>query len=177
MRPARGARGDPADPAAARLKALSYLARRDYGRRALELKLERAGFKPGARATALDGLETEGFLNEARTVESAVRARIGRGQGPVRILAELSREALPRALLEAAVGAKDPVWAERATALRRRRFGAAPTRTTAERARQGRFLRQRGFTLAQIRAALGAADEEEPDGAPDEDLEHVDSDY
>lgn len=172
-RSGRSLRADPgaarnrseADQAgAARLKALALLARRDYGRRALELRLARAGFSAATVVATLDALGEERLLDEARTVENAVRSRVARGQGPLRILAELNREGLPRALIDAAVQPVAPVWALRARAARRKRFGAALPAATVERAREARFLRQRGFSHAQIGAALGSgADEAEPE--------------
>jgi SOS response regulatory protein OraA/RecX len=48
-------------------------------------------------------------------------------------------------------------WNLRAQALRRRRFGPTVPTAGVERARQARFLLHRGFTGAQVRAALGRA--------------------
>jgi len=164
-----GAGGAPATDAA-RLKALALLARRDYGRRALELRLARAGFSVATVVATLDALGEERLLDEARTVENAVRSRIARGQGPLRILAELNREGLPRDLIGAAVQPLAPVWTLRARAARRKRFGAALPAATVERGREARFLRQRGFSHAQIGAALGSGADE---SVPEDDWDHV----
>jgi SOS response regulatory protein OraA/RecX len=39
--------------------------------------------------------------------------------------------------------------------VRRKRFGAKPPASWAERGRQARFLTQRGFAAEQVRAAVG----------------------
>ncbi|MBS0393481.1 MAG: RecX family transcriptional regulator, partial [Proteobacteria bacterium] len=106
--------------------------------------------------TAVSELEDERLVNDARYVEAAVAGRIARGQGPVRIMLELRRHGVAAALVESAVEPRSPAWAERAAELRRRRFGSGAPAGPAERARQVRFLLQRGFTGAQVRHALGA---------------------
>jgi regulatory protein len=52
-------------------------------------------------------------------------------------------------------------WVAAAREARRRKFGAALPADIRERARQARFLRYRGFSPDQIRAALGAIDDED----------------
>jgi regulatory protein len=142
---------------AVRGKAIGLLARRDYPSRALKTRLEDAGFTPAAVESAVTELEDERFVSDERYVEAAVRGRAGRGQGPIRISIELRRQGVAPALVAEAVDARSPVWAERATELRHRRFGAGAPKDPRERARQVRFLLQRGFTGDHVRLALGAA--------------------
>jgi regulatory protein len=166
----RRGRRPPADPAsaeAARGRAIGLLARRDYPRRALKARLTESGFEDGAAEHAVTALEDERLVNDARYVEAAVASRAGRGQGPLRIALELRRQGVAAALIDAAVAIRSPDWQVQATALRLRRFGRGAPADAAERARQARFLLQRGFTGEQVRAALGAA-------AADLELEDVD---
>jgi len=85
---------------------------------------------------------------------------------------------LPEHLITGAINEAAPVWAERAQALRRRRFGVEPPGTLEERARQSRFLLYRGFTSAQVRMAfvVDRVDLEDLDLDADmpEDSAHVD---
>ena len=152
-------RKPPADPAsaeAARGRAISLLSRRDYPRRQLKARLEDSGFEDRAAESAVAGLEDERLVNDARYVESAIAGRRARGQGPLRIALELRRAGVPAALIREALDPRAAEWTERAIELRRRRFGAARPATAKERARQLRFLLQRGFSADQVRRALGA---------------------
>jgi regulatory protein len=147
---------DPASAEAARGRAIGLLSRRDYPRRALKERLADSGFADEAAESAVAALEDERLVNDARYVEATVAGRTARGQGPIRIALELRRQGVSAALVAAAVDARAPEWTERARDLRRRRFGADPPKDARERARQIRFLLQRGFSGDHIRWALGA---------------------
>ena len=142
------------DDTACERRALDLLARREHSRRELERKLAARGFATDVIAGALDGLERRGLLVAARFGESFVRVRVARGQGPVRIRAELAERGIDAAEAEALLAAADIDWADAARAVRRKRFGFAAPRDFKERARQARFLEYRGFDSRQIRAAL-----------------------
>lgn len=146
----------PDSAAAARGRAIGLLARRDYPARLLRSRLAESGFAPDAVDAAVTMLEDERLVNDQRYVEAAVAARTSRGQGPIRIALELRRQGVDAELVAAAVNGRSPDWAERAAELRRRRFGTAPPADTRERARQVRFLLQRGFGGEHVRHALGA---------------------
>ncbi len=162
---------EPTSVAAARTRAVGMLSRRDYPSRALKGRLSQAGFETAAAEEAVAGLEDERLVNDERYVEAAVASRSSRGQGPVRIAAELRQSGVAAALIAAAVDGKDPRWAQAAAALRRRRFGAGAPDDAKERNRQVRFLLYRGFTGDHIRSALGRAGTELED-----DLEAGDGD-
>ena len=147
---------EPASAEEARGRAIGLLSRRDYPRRALKQRLADSGFADEAAESAVAALEDERLVDDARYVEAAVAGRTARGQGPIRIALELRRLGVGAALVAAAVDARSPEWAERACELRRRRFGAEPPREPKERARQVRFLLQRGFGGDHIRRALEA---------------------
>lgn len=148
---------EPASPDAARQKAIGLLARRDFGSKELKGRLSRAGYESGAAATAVEDLQDERLVDDARYVEHAVAARIARGQGPVRIALELKRVGIAPDLIEQAVDSRSPDWGSRAADLRRRRFGRGVPEDAKERTRQVRFLLYRGFTSAHVREALGRA--------------------
>ncbi len=143
---------DVEDPGACKRQALDLLARREHSRRELERKLASRGFAEDLIGPVLDDLEASGALATARFTEHFIRARVARGKGPVRIRAELAERGVPEGadLLRDS----DVNWVEEARAARAKRFGAAPPRDFKERARQSRFLQSRGFSSAQIAAAL-----------------------
>ncbi len=107
-------------------------------------------------------LSGEGLLSDRRFTEIFVRSRLNRGQGPLRIEADLRQRGVAVELIEqylAEAGSEESGWSETARAARRKRFGEEVPRDFSERARQARFLRSRGFTEQQIRNAF--ADDEE----------------
>jgi regulatory protein len=106
----------------------------------------------------LDGLGVEGLQSDRRFAECLVRVRIGRGYGPLRILAELGRHGIAEDSFCEFFNRNDPRWVERIKRVRLRRFGAQWPEDPVEQARQARFLQQRGFTDEQIRGLMGAKD-------------------
>jgi len=136
---------------------MSLLVRREHSRVELLGKLTRRGFDAAACEGVLDALVEENALSDERFAELYVNYRRERGFGPQRIGEELRKRGVSDALREAYCQAGDTDWTLRARALRARRFGEPAPDEYRERARQGRFLSQRGFTAAQVSAALGAS--------------------
>ncbi len=89
-----------------------------------------------------------------------VRYRSGRGQGPVRIRAELRDKGIDDVLIEDFLDPGDRQWWQCAVAVRNKRFGPVSPKEYRERARQMKFLHYRGFTAEQIRGAMGDADDD-----------------
>ncbi len=143
------------DPQAARATALRLLARREHSVLELRRKLAQRGFGDGLLETVLDDLVTHNLLSDHRFAEVYARTRIERGYGPLRIRAELRERGIDAALAAAALEAEAPDWTECAREARLRRFGEDAPADYREKARQMRFLQQRGFDGDQIRAALG----------------------
>ncbi len=145
---------EASDPFQAELAATRYLARREYAAHELAERLRERGFAEEAVAVALENLKSAGLQNDRRFTEAFVSSRVGRGHGPVRIASELRRRGIPDddigVVLDEAAD-----WGSLAGAVRKRRFGAAAPRGWAAKAKQARFLEQRGFAHDHIRAALG----------------------
>ncbi len=148
-------RDDQDDPQAARLAALKQLNRRDFGARELAERLVARGFSLPAAEEAVEGLRKERLVDDGRFAEHFVAYHGNRGRGPVGIAHRLREAGVPAETIAAAVNATDPDWRRRAADVRRRRFGAKPPATWAEKGRQARFLTQRGFNADQVRAAVG----------------------
>ncbi len=143
------------DPQAARLAALKLLNRRDYGARELADRLVARGFARPAADEAVEELRKERLVDDGRFAEHFVAYHANRGRGPVGIAHRLREAGVPADTIAAAVSATDSDWRRRAAEVRRRRFGAKPPATWAEKGRQARFLTQRGFSADQVRAAVG----------------------
>ena len=126
--------------------AVGLLARREHSRAELCQKLAERGFDDQAQQAALDALSQAGLQSDARFVESFIRSRIARGQGPVRIRAELGRrgvdgEQAHQGLLDAE---SELDWSALAEQALQKRWPQVPTEPR-EKAKAMRFLAQRGF--------------------------------
>ena len=130
------------------------MARRDYSSEDLRLKLLEKGYDASVVLPLLEALRDEKLLDDRRYLENFVAYHAARGQGPVRIRADLRRHGLQGPLVEEYLDAY-PDWIVLLKQARLKKFGAKAATNYAERQRQARFLGYRGFTSAQIRMALG----------------------
>jgi regulatory protein len=141
-------------PADIRARALGLLARREHSRLELARKLRQRGMGGADLEQVLDELAAARLLSDTRFAEEYARSRVSRGYGPLRIRAELRERGIDDAGIQAALEELGEDWYQQARAARQRRFGAEPPADLKERARQSRFLQQRGFSPEQIRQAL-----------------------
>ena len=159
-----------------RHQAMSWLAQREFSRHELSEKLQRKFFAP-RRGDAADKedvettsrkqssdlidatliwLEARQFLSDERCARLYVRSHIERGHGPLRIRQELVfQKGLNAELVESALQAIECDWQLLATDILAKRFRGTPT-SVKEKARQLRFLQQRGFTSDQCYRALSS---------------------
>lgn len=162
-------------PLSLKARAIGLLAQREHSRVELRRKLlsiERRSRAPMAAAGAceespdeaaeaseaavealLDALAAEGYLDEARFVESRLHVRSQRF-GAQRIEQELARHGLKLDTEQQA--ALRTTEMERAREVWLKRFGPEPAREVAEQARQTRFLLARGFSPELVRRLLRA---------------------
>jgi regulatory protein len=155
-------------------RALALLAQREHSAAELRRKLlrhakaELAGTAGDATDASdasagvdalIDWLRAHRYLSEERFIESRVHARSAR-YGNLRIRQELAQHGL--ALPSQAVQALKDTELQRAQEVWRRKFGVVAG-DAAQRARQARFLAQRGFSPEVIgRVVRGAATAEAP---------------
>jgi regulatory protein len=130
------------------------LARREHTAVELRTKLLQRGYESTAVEAVLSSLQDEKLLSDARFVQEFVAARVRRGSGPMKIRAELQGRGVAGELVAEALAGLKAGSAQGADAARRKRFGATPPKDMQERARQARFLQQRGFSMDDIRKAL-----------------------
>jgi regulatory protein len=145
---------DPLDSRAARVAALDFLARRDRSSGDLRRKLVDKGYDTATASAVIERLCGEKLIDDQRYVENFVSFHAARGQGPIRVRAELRQLGLEGEMVEVAVAAY-PDWLGQLRAARQKKFGTQPPSLYADTQRQARFLGYRGFTGAQIRLALG----------------------
>ncbi|WP_257285632.1 regulatory protein RecX [Endozoicomonas sp. SESOKO1] len=138
-----------------RRAAMDLLARREHGFTELFRKLS-GRFPRALVVEALNRLREERLQSDDRFVESYVYSRQQRGYGPVRIKSELFQKGIDSELIGQYLLEQDDHWYELAKTAKVRKFGASAPRDNKDRARQSRFLAQRGFSMSQIYSAFSA---------------------
>jgi regulatory protein len=149
------------------IAAVRLLARREHSIDELKRKLIAKGHAAEDVEQVVARLAAKRLVSDERYVASFVQSHIRRGQGPVRIRAELRQQGVDAEAVDRALEAAEVDFGQLAREVRARKFGSKPPRTLPERAKQARFLQYRGFTADQIRAALGGGDGGAPEHDPD----------
>ena len=174
----------PAQPLSLKARALHYLAMREHSRAELTRKLmQHVRRQQGAEAAetgeageegekaeaaeqirrVLDELAAAGFLSDERAADALLAAQ-GRRMGSRRLQQTLQMRGLAPDLVRRTLNEARATEYERALALWRRRFGAAPAADAKALARQMRFLARRGFDGDVIRRVVKAGAIDEPSG-------------
>ena len=137
--------------------ALRLLARREHSELELRHKLIGRSFTDTMVDAVVMQLADEGLLSDQRFAEVYARGRFERGYGPLRIRAELRERGVSGDLAEQNLAELSRSWVESASQQRSKRFGRQFPGDYRERAKQMRFLQQRGFTAEQIQAVFSVA--------------------
>jgi regulatory protein len=141
-------------------RALRYLSMREHSRLELRRKLARYAEEGDDVEALLDFLEKNNWLSQERFAESLIHRKAAR-YGNSRVVAELQNHGVVgEALAELKANLAGSETA-RAQEVWRRKFGTV-AQDAAERAKQMRFLMQRGFSQRAVRAAMqGGTDEDD----------------
>jgi regulatory protein len=138
------------------VRALRFLAQREHSRLELERKLARYGASNEEIANLLDRLQADGKLSEARLIEQTVAIR-GKRYGRLKLKHELRAKGVSDAAITAGLEHGKTGELLAATAVWQRKFGRLP-KSLLEKARQVRFLQNRGFTSDVIYKILSITD-------------------
>ncbi|GAC1426808.1 MAG: hypothetical protein NVSMB6_27050 [Burkholderiaceae bacterium] len=136
-------------------RALRYLSAREHSRIELARKLAPHAQENDNIEQLLDALEAEKWLSQSRFCDSLLNRRTKRF-GNDRILAELQSHGVAGDALADVKAALADGECARASDVWRRKFGTV-AKDSATRAKQTRFLQQRGFSHWAIRAALASS--------------------
>ena len=148
------------DAKEARNRALSWLARREYGRQELLRKLVERGCAEDVATAIVEALAAEGSVSDERFVEALLHVRRVRGYGPLYIRRELQEKGIDRNTIERWLDAGSRDWIEIVRRVSKKKFGESRPASLAQRVKQTRFLQYRGFTHEQIQQAFGSDDGE-----------------
>ena len=134
--------------------ALCLLARREHSLRELRTKLSSRGYETDEIVRTLDRLAGRDLVSDERFAEAFLRSRLERGQGPLKIRAQLRERGVDAPLVDAVLNEAEVDWDRRAAAARSSRFGEPRPGNREDMARQARFLRGRGFSEGQVARAV-----------------------
>jgi len=131
-----------------RVRAMNYLARREFSRAELRGKLLPHVQEGEDIEAVLDGLENRNWLSDARAAELVVDQRRPRF-GTQRIVHELRQKGIAEHLVADAMTQLKETEIEAARAVWQSKFGNFP-KDRKEKAKQVRFLQSRGFSIDVI---------------------------
>ncbi|MFH0344534.1 MAG: regulatory protein RecX [Chromatiales bacterium] len=103
-------------------------------------------------------LAAAGWQSDERFAGAFVASKTERGYGPLRIIAELKERGIDAEIIAGLIHTGDPCWEERMLQTRAKHFGTWLPVDRKERARQARYLVNRGFIPERVRRALDTGD-------------------
>ena len=138
--------------------ATRMLAGREHSVQEMTRKLLQKDFSAEIVDEVISSLVKARVLSDARFAEAYVRMRSAKGYGPSRIRNELRERGVEGETLEQGFEENAIDWVALAAETRARKFGEDLPEDFAGQAKQMRFLQYRGFTQAQINAAVKGLD-------------------
>jgi len=133
---------------------IRMLASREHSCFELKTKLKNKGHSTEDIEEIVARLIKDKYLDDARFAEAFVRSKSNKGIGPIKIQIELQQRSVDEALIDAYLDFNQPEWFEKASEVRCKRFGESLPVVMNDKARQIRFLQQRGFTQKQIMSVI-----------------------
>ena len=130
------------------------LARREHSAFEIRRKLQQKDFTESEIDEALERLQQEGLLSDARFAESYINGRMGKGYGPLRIALELKERGVAESDYGPYLYAGNMDWWKVLKAAHEKKYGSAPCSDYREKAKRARFLQYRGFELDKIHELL-----------------------
>lgn len=134
-----------------RRAAMDLLARREHSKQELQQKLgKKFSACPELVEEAVRALDREGLQDDSRMAEAFTRARVSKGQGPLKIRMELRQKGIDDELISVAFEQSDIDWFALADQVATKKFGSLETVDLKLKGKLFRFLQQRGFTYDHI---------------------------
>jgi len=131
------------------------LGRREHGRMEIARKLRAKGHPADVVDEVVARLVELELISDVRFAEGFVRSRLQRGQGPLRIRAQMRDRGIDDQLADDILTETGEFWQCKAEQAREKRFGKGHPSERTTWGRQARFLSQRGFPGDVIYRVLG----------------------
>ena len=139
-------------------RAVRLLTRREHSGQEIRQRLAEE-YSPRVIEAVVQACLQRDWLNEERMLASAIRARVARGLGPVRIAHELRLKGLSRDAIHQALAGDEYDWFALAREQARRKMPNSGWLERSARAKLLGFLQRRGFTSEQCRYACQSVEE------------------
>ena len=137
-----------------RLKAMDFLARREYSHKELKQKLFERFPDSTEIEQVLDALIKDGLQSDARFADSFFRLRVNAGYGPNYIRAELRQRGIDEVVVAEVFSEQGVDWVEAARQVFDKKFSGVDLTDQKARAKCMRFMQYKGFTFDQIKDLL-----------------------
>ncbi len=137
-----------------RQKAIDFLASREHSFYELQQKLQARGANSDSIDDVLNGLKQKGWQSDIRFTEQYIQSRLRRGFGPLRITGELHQRGVDDRIVKQGLEQAEIDWVVYIRAVRNKKFGSTLPTNWDDKAKQMRYLQQRGFTHEQINKEL-----------------------
>lgn len=137
-----------------RLKAMDFLARREYSRKELKQKLFERFPNSAEIDLVLDGLNKDGLQSDARFADSFFRLRVNAGYGPNYIRAELRQRGIDETLVAHVFSEQSIDWCDAARQVFDKKFSGVDLSDQKARAKCMRYMQYKGFTFDHIKDLL-----------------------
>ncbi|WP_295871598.1 regulatory protein RecX [uncultured Zhongshania sp.] len=136
---------------AIRIKAMDFLARREYSRHELHQKLTQRFPESTEINSVLDQLIADGLQSDSRFADSFMRLRVNAGYGPQYIRAELRQRGVAENVVEDTFSNQDVDWVAAAQQLFEKKYGGQDMSDAKLRAKCQRYMQYKGFAFDHIR--------------------------
>lgn len=133
---------------------MDLLARREHTEREVIRKLSVKVDDQALLREVVEQLTQDGLLSDERFTETYLRYRSSKGFGPIRIGAELREKGVAEHVIGQYLNSSDEKWYRLALVVKNKKFGSDTTKDIHEKARQMRFLVNRGFVRDQVNKAV-----------------------
>jgi len=134
---------------------MDLLSRREHSRQELEDKLQKLSKDKQLIQATLTYLEENNLLNQNRYIEGLISSRVKRGQGPLKIKAEIiQKTSMSESEITYFMDSLDIKWSEHAKNAREKKFDTSLPSDRKMQERQIRFLLYRGFPMDIIMSLL-----------------------
>ena len=136
--------------------AVGLLARREHSEMELARKLMQRKYSQSEIDEVLEKVKSCNYLDDERFVDAFVTSRKNRGQGPLKIKAQLQQRGVASSLIGRFVHDRDECWLDMAAEVYQKKFGTTAPEDYAAKVKAWRFMQSRGFTQDQFEHASHA---------------------
>ncbi|WP_342666135.1 regulatory protein RecX, partial [Shewanella waksmanii] len=138
--------------------AVGLLARRDYSRQQIQLKLQQKQYDADEIETTLEQCQQSGYLDDARFAALLLKSHISKGHGVNKIRQSMQQKGLHKDLIAQVLLESECDWFAVARQKAEKKYGLATELDHPTRAKRLRFLLGQGFDYEQASYALSVED-------------------